>query len=343
MKNQKRIRDYGITIGSLKTGKLNAITDVSGVRVGHVTLDSEKAKTGVTAIIPHDGNLFREKLISASHVINGFGKSVGLIQVDELGQIETPILLTNTLNVGKVSDALIEYCLKENDDIGVKTGTINPIVCECNDGHLNHIRARFVEKEHVFEALNNAQSEFLEGDVGAGKGMKCYGYKGGIGTSSRIVSIHHAIYTVGVLVLSNFGKKRDLIINHKHLREKDDNENEKGSIVFVVATDAPLSSRQLKRVIKRVEIGLHRTGSFMGNGSGEIVVGFSSANRLHHYNDEDSISIKILNENRIDFLFRAVAEATEEAILNSMITANKVIGRDGHEVKSLKENIHQYL
>lgn len=344
MLKQKRIRDYGIKIGTLETGKLNAITDVQGVKVGHETIDNEFAKTGVTAILPHTGNLFKEKLVSASYIINGFGKSVGLIQIDELGQIETPILLTNTLNVGKVSDALIEYMLKDNKDIGITTGSINPVVCECNDSYLNNIRERYVKQDHVFKAIEKAESEFLEGDIGAGKGMKCYGYKGGIGSSSRLIKINNNHYTVGILVLSNFGKKEDLVINQNQIinKNKIDSEVEKGSIIFIVATDAPLSSRQLKRVIKRVEVGLHRTGSFMGNGSGEIVIGFSTANKIKHYETNEKIEINIWNENKIDFLFRAVAEASEEAILNSMITAKTVVGRDNHKVESLLDKINNF-
>lgn len=345
MLNQKRIRDYGIVIGQLNTGKQNSITDVKGVKVGHETINHEKAKTGVTAILPHDGNLFKDKLVAATYIINGFGKSVGLMQIEELGQIETPILLTNTLNVGKVSDALIEYMLKDNEDIGITTGTVNPVVCECNDAYLNHIRMRHVEAHHVFAAIENAEVEFLEGDYGAGKGMKCYGYKGGIGTASRIVTENHHDYTVGVLVLSNFGKKEDLIINHQQNPNKtpDIKGEDKGSIIFIVATDAPLSSRQLKRMIKRVEIGLHRTGSFMGHGSGEIVVGFTTANRVKHHETKGTIKMTIWNESKMDVLFRAVAEASEEAILNSMITADTVIGRDGHQLISLKHDIQVFL
>jgi len=265
------------------------------------------------------------------------------MQIDELGQIETPILLTNTLNVGKVSDALVEYMLQNNEDIGLTTGTVNPIVCECNDGYLNQIRKRTVEQKHVFQAIQNAKTEFLEGDIGAGKGMKSFGYKGGIGTSSRIVHIQNNSYNIGVLVLSNFGKKEDLIINQKKQTIKETDQVEQGSIIFIVATDAPLSSRQLKRVIKHVEIGLHRTGSFMGHGSGELAIGFSTVNKIKQDEKNEKITIDIWNENKIDLLFRAVAEAAEEAILNALITANSTIGRDQHEVKSIKQDIHHYL
>lgn len=189
MKNQKRIRDYGITIGEFKTGEKNSITDVEGVKVGHCTIDNNRAKTGVTAIIPSQENIFKNKLMTACHVINGFGKSIGTIQIEELGTIETPIILTNTLSVGIAADALVNYMLQQNDDIGLATGTVNPVVCECNDGYLNHIREGFVKKEHIFKAIQDASIEFEEGDIGAGKGMCCFGLKGGIGTSSRILEL----------------------------------------------------------------------------------------------------------------------------------------------------------
>ncbi|WP_427339795.1 P1 family peptidase [Caloranaerobacter sp. DY30410] len=346
MKGQKRIRDYGIIIGELNPGEKNAITDVKGVKVGHVTLDNGSVKTGVTAILPHEGNIFKDKVIAASHVINGFGKTTGTIQIEELGTIETPIILTNTLSVGLASDALIEYMLKENEDIGVTTGTVNPVVCECNDGYLNDIRGRHVKKEHVFEAIQNADVEFEEGAVGAGTGMSCYGLKGGIGSASRQIELNSEIYTVGILVLSNFGKKENLIVNGvrvgKMISERDKvkhNESDKGSIIIILATDIPMTSRQLKRISRRAVIGLSRTGSYMGNGSGEIVIGFTTSNRVNHYEKETMINIKMFNENKIDVVFRAVAEATEEAILNSLICADTTKGRDGHIRYSLKEYI----
>ena len=337
MLNQKRIRDYGVVIGQMPTGPLNAITDCLGVTVGHYTINSADSKTGVTAILPHQGNVFKEKLVAAQHVKNAFGKSCGLMQIEELGQLETPILLTNTLNVGLVTDALVEYMCDQNEDIGKTTGSVNPVVCECNDQYLNDIRIRSVKKQDVFEAIRNAKSEFLEGDVGAGKGMRCFGYKGGIGSSSRVILVDKKQYTVGVLVLSNFGKKGDLLINNEKLEfDYKEQEIEKGSIIFLVATDAPLCSRQLKRVIKRVEIGLIRTGSYLGNGSGDVVVGFSTANIINHEEERVVVPFEVWNENKIDCLFRATAEASEEAILNSLVTCETVKGRDGHEALSLK-------
>lgn len=340
----KKIREYGINIGKVPTGKNNSITDVPGVKVGHKTIKNGAIKTGVTAIIPHEGNMFKEKLIAASHVINGFGKSAGLIQIDELGTLETPIILTNTLNVGVAHDALVRYMLKDNEDIGNTTGTVNPVICECNDGEINDIRGLHVSTEDVFEALANADIEFEEGNVGAGTGMICYGLKGGIGSSSRIVELDDKEYTIGVLVMSNFGSMSDLVIDGKHigdsLVEKTkllDEAEEKGSIIIILATDIPLCSRQLQRVIKRVYPGLSRTGSYTGHGSGELVIGFSTANRIKHYEENATVDIKILNENKINRLFKATVEATEEAVLNSMICSSSETYRSGRKVHALKD------
>lgn len=350
MKSQKRIRDYGITIGEMKPGKLNSITDIEGIKVGNVTLNNDEVKTGVTAIIPHGGNLFREKLMASSYVINGFGKSIGFIQIDEMGTLETPIVLTNTLSIGTAFNGVIEYMLDQNPDIGRTTGTINPVVCECNDGYLNNIRKPSIEKSHVLAALANADREFEEGSVGAGTGMSCLGLKGGIGTSSRIVELGNQEYLLGSLVLSNFGGKEQLIINGinagkniKALLAKGDDKPDQGSIVMIIATDIPLSERQLKRVCKRAVVGLSRTGSFIENGSGDMVIAFTTSNRISHYEEKDIRSIHILNENKIDLVFKAAAESIEEAILNSLICAEKTTGRDGHTKHSLKELLPNIL
>lgn len=342
----KTIRDYGINIGRLKCGKNNLITDVKGVKVGHVTLNEGDVTTGVTAVIPHEGNMFKEKLIAASHVINGFGKTSGTVQIDELGTLETPIMLTNTLSVGTVSTGLIEHMLNHNDDIGKTTGTVNPVVCECNDGYLNDIRGFHVKKEHVHESIEKADVCFEQGAVGAGTGMMCYQLKGGIGSSSRIVELDGKEYTIGIMVLTNFGLKENLVIDGikagKIISEElSKEEMEKGSCIIILATDIPLSYRQLKRVIKRTSVGLARTGSFIGNGSGEVVIGFTTANKINHYEENEIVNIGIVNENKIDRLFNATAEATEEAILNSMICADTTTGRDGHTVVSLKEYINE--
>lgn len=346
LKKQKRIRDYGITIGNMEIGTKNSITDVDGVHIGHVTLNNDETKTGITAILPHKGNMFKEKVIGAAHIINGFGKSIGLVQINELGTIETPIILTNTLSAGIAADSLVKYMLEENKDIGRSTGTVNPVVCECNDGYLNNIRNISIKKEHIFEAINIADKNFEEGSVGAGTGMVCYGLKGGIGTASRKIIFDNRKYMVGVLVLTNFGKLEDLLIDGNKIGQKIKNQidnphnsEDKGSIIVILATDIPLSYRQLNRVIKRAYPGISKTGSFTSSGSGEIVVGFSTANIINHYEEHDIIQIKSINENKIDEIFRGTKEATEEAILNSLITAKTTIGRDNHKIYSLGEKL----
>jgi len=349
MHKQKRIRDYGVQIGRMETGVNNAITDVPGVRVGHSTLSKGEMQTGVTAIIPHQGNLFREKLIASSHVINGFGKTIGTIQISELGTLETPIILTNTLNVGIAADTLIDYMLDQNPEIGRTTGTVNPVVAECNDMFLNDVRAKFVKREHVLEALSSASSKFMEGAVGAGTGMLCYSLKGGIGSSSRVIELEVGTYTMGVLVLTNFGILSDLQINNKPVGKKIKDalthsykEEDKGSIIIIVATDLPVSERQLNRIIKRSVTGLSRTGSIITNGSGEIVIGFSTATKIPHEKPKGCLSIPTIHDEDIDVAFRAIGEATEEAVLNSLITADGIIGRDGNRRPALKDIIQQF-
>lgn len=337
------IENIKLKIGKLQKGKNNLITDVKGVKVGHKTLDNGNIKTGVTAIIPHSDNIFREKLICSSYVINGFGKSVGLVQINELGTLETPIILTNTLSVGTCSTALVKYMLKENDDIGVTTGTVNPVVCECNDGYLNDIRGLHVKEEDVFDAIENAEINFKEGNIGAGTGMSCYQLKGGIGSASRVLKLDDKEYTIGSLVLSNFGLKEDLLVDGikvgEKILEKEREELEKGSIIIILATDIPMNERQLKRIAKRVPIGLARTGSHIGNGSGDIVIAFSTANRIKHYEYRDIVSIKIINENIIDKVFRGVIECVEEAVISSLLHSEKTIGTSEHKRESLKKYI----
>lgn len=349
MQKQKRIRDYGVKIGRLQLGKRNAITDVEGVTVGHVTLNDGEVQTGVTAIVPHQGNLFREKLITSSHVINGFGKTMGTIQMSELGTLETPIILTNTLSIGTAADALIEYMLEQNPEIGDTTGTVNPIVGECNDMFLNDIRSRNVTKEHVWEALKNASPECEEGSVGAGRGMLCYSLKGGIGTASRLMEFEHGTYTMGVLVLANFGILSDLRINGKPIGEElkeiilqSWEEKDKGSIMMIVATDLPVSERQLNRIIKRTVTGLSRTGSIITTGSGEVAIGFSTATKIPHKKPDALLTIPTIHEEDMDTAFRAVGEATEEAVLNVLSTAEHVIGRDGNERPAFKDLIEKH-
>ncbi|MGC4376456.1 P1 family peptidase [Fictibacillus sp. Mic-4] len=349
MLGQKRIRDFGVEIGNLETGHYNSITDIKGVTVGHVTLSGQNRQTGVTAIIPHQGNLFKEKLIAASHVINGFGKTIGTIQINELGTLETPIILTNTLSVGTAADALIEYMLETNPEIGRTTGTVNPVIAECNDMFLNDIRARCITKEHVFQAIKNASSEFKEGTAGAGCGMLCYSLKGGIGTSSRLMKLEHGSYTMGVLVLTNFGSLDDLKINGKAVGKElkevirgSYEEKDKGSVIIIVGTDLPVSTRQLNRIIKRAVTGLARTGSIITTGSGEVAIGFSTATKIPHENPSHLLSIPMIHEEEIDIAFRAVGEATEEAVLNSLVTATHVVGRDGNERPALSDLLSKY-
>ncbi|MFC7321535.1 P1 family peptidase [Halobacillus campisalis] len=350
MSGQKRIRDYGVKIGKLETGNYNSITDVEGVTVGHVTLSDHDAQTGVTAILPHKGNVFKEKLIASSHVINGFGKTMGTIQINELGTLESPIILTNTLSIGTAADALIGYMLEHNPEIGRTTGTINPVVCECNDMLLNDIRSRFITKKHVNQALKNTSKEVEEGTVGAGTGMLCYSLKGGIGTSSRLMEMEHGTYTMGVLVLSNFGILSDLKVNGKAVGEElrdlilqsREEEKDKGSIIIIVGTDLPVSERQLNRIIKRTVTGLSRTGSIITNGSGEVVIGFSTAKKINHDRTLDCMSVPVIHEEDIDIAFRAIGEATEEAVLNSLVTATHVIGRDGNERPAFQDLLKKY-
>lgn len=345
MIKQKRIEDYGIKIGRLPKGKLNKITDVKGVKVGHCTIDTEENKTGVTVILPMEDNIYMNKLVSASYVLNGFGKTAGLVQIEELGNIESIIALTNTLNVGLVHDAVVEYMINECNKENFQLKTFNPVICECNDGYLNNIQSRAVQKEHVYKAIEDAKEDFREGDIGAGKGMSCHQLKGGIGSSSRIVTIDGKPYTLGVLVLSNYGLLEDLTIGGKNIGSTISKELEmkteadSGSIISIIATDIPMSSRQLGRICKRTGVGLARLGSYIGHGSGEITIAFSTSNRIKHNENEGIIDMKIMNEDEINIVFRAVAECEEEAVLNSMITSEKVIGTEGRMRETLKDYI----
>lgn len=348
--NVRTARDYNIVVGSLPPGPTNLISDVACVQVGHLTLDQGPVKTGVTAILPHGGNLFQEKVVAAVHIINGFGKTAGTVQVEELGTIETPIILTNTLSVGTAYQGLVEYMLTQNPDIGVKTGTLNPFVGECNDGYLNDIRGCHVKKEHVYKAIENARKHFAQGSVGAGTGMSCYGLKGGIGSASRLVKLNETDCTIGALVLANFGRKKDLLINGieagRIIAEnspKERQSGDKGSIMVILATDISLSARQLKRLCQRGQVGIIRTGSYLGHGSGDIVLGFSTANKKKHNDKNHFNEIKVLNEDYIDSLFRAVGEAVEEAVLNALFCAQGKEGRDGNSRRSIQEYLHLFL
>ncbi|MDP8920579.1 MAG: P1 family peptidase, partial [Pseudomonadota bacterium] len=266
MEHPARARDAGFACGSLPAGALNSIADVPGVRVGHRTLVHGSIRTGVTAVVPHGGNLYREKPVAAVHVLNGFGKSAGLVQVEELGTIETPILLTNTLSVGTCCTALVRHTVEHNPDIGRETATVNPLVFECNDGYLNDIQALAVTEDDARAALAEASSRVEVGAIGAGCGMSTFGFKGGIGTASRQLNMDGKSFHLGVLVLSNFGRSGDLRLPDGRMEapavaQRDQDPAEKGSIIIVAATDIPLSDRQLKRVIRRSGVGLARLGS----------------------------------------------------------------------------------
>ncbi len=354
MTNQRpRAREAGIVLGRMPTGPLNAITDVAGVKVGHTTLIEGEGplvpgvgpiRTGVTAILPHGGNVFREKVPAAIHVMNGFGKCMGQEQIEELGNIESPIALTGTMNVGLVTDALVAYGIRESPEIGISTSTINPVVGECSDSFLNDMHGRHVRQEHVLAAIDGATAgPVAEGTVGAGTGMSCFGFKGGIGTASRVIPDSVGGWTVGVLVLANFGRKQQLTIDGVPvgllLEEQTPDPPERGSIMFIVATDAPMLDRGLRRLARRCAIGLGRTGSISGHGSGDYVIAFSAAGsvRIPHEPQAATQSMEIVHDGgpAIDHLFQATVEATEEAIINALFTATSLTGRDGNHREAL--------
>ena len=331
----KRIREYGIKIGTHAPGPLNKISDIPGVTVGHYTVDTEEHKTGVTVIMPCQDNMFVNKLTAAAFVHNGFGKTAGIPQIEELGTLETPIALTNTLNVGLVQDAIVDFMAEWCEKDGAEMTSINTVVGECNDSSLNKIRERVIGIKEVRQAIASATDDFEEGDVGAGKGTSCFGMKGGIGSASRQVELGGKVYTVGVLVQSNFGKTRTFVLNGVPMGEllcqKIEEANlVEGSIMMVIGTDLPVSDRQLKRIIRRAGVGLSRCGSYMGHGSGDIMLGFSTGNRFNKDETAPTVTVEQLNENNMDEIFEAAAEATEEAILNSLSMAHTVKGYNGN-------------
>ena len=327
-----RPRDMGLEIGLFKTGKWNAITDVKGVLVGHETLIlGDSVRTGVTIIKPHGGNLFKEKVMGAVYVTNGFGKALGFTQVEELGTIETPIGLTNTLNIFLVANAIVDYMILGNPNIR----SVNPVVGETNDGGLNDIRGRHIKKEHVFTAINNAMSgPVMEGAVGAGTGTRSLGFKGGIGTSSRILPPEAGGYTVGVIVQTNLGGS--LMINGapigRELKKSPFSssipyDEDEGSCMIVIATDAPLSNRNLKRIAKRVNHAFGRVGAYSSNGSGDYAIIFSTFKSTE--SDELTVDRTELKNRAMNGLFMATVEATEEAIINSLFMAETVSSKYG--------------
>lgn len=324
-----------------KKGKKNLITDIKGVKIGNITLKKENVNTGVTVIFPHEGNIFQDKVMAATAILNGFGKSIGLLQIEELGTIETPIIMTNTLSVGTAATALTKYMLEQNKDIGITTGTVNCLVTECNDGRLNDIRGLHVTEEDVLKALNSPSEDFEEGAVGSGTGMCCLGLKGGIGSASRLIDVDGKEFTIGALVMSNFGSSGNLTIGGDHIgsriKEIQDKDKDEGSIIIIIGTDIPLSERQLKRVAKRSAISLGRTGSYMGNGSGDVAIAFTTTNRVPHYSDKDIIETKMFFDDNIDKVFEASIEAVEEAIISSLYHAKTTVGYLNKEVKGLSE------
>lgn len=333
----KRPRDYGIRFGVLPTGSLNAITDVPGVRVGQVTIQQgQNIRTGVTVILPHDGNIFQQKAPAAIYIGNGFGKLTGISQVEELGTLETPIVLTNTLSVPTVSDALIDYTLTQPGNEQVRS--VNSVVGETNDGLLNDIRGRHVTKQHVLEALKQAKNGPVEeGNVGAGTGTVCFGFKGGIGTSSRKLPASLGGYTVGALVQTNFGGvlQIDGVPIGIELGRYDFKKQLDGSCMMVVLTDAPLDARNLKRLAKRAFMGLAQTGGIASNGSGDYVIAVSTAYRIPHETASAFDELKLLRNDNVSPLFMAAIEATEEAIINSLFAAKTLTGDQGHRVEAL--------
>ncbi|PKV75224.1 DmpA family aminopeptidase [Pontibacter ramchanderi] len=341
--DRKRARDYGIRIGVLQTGKHNAITDVVGLRVGQTTLvEGNQVRTGITAILPHSGNLFQQKVPAAVYVGNGFGKLAGSTQVQELGNLESPIILTNTLGVGTALNAVVGYTLQQPGNEAVQS--VNALVGETNDGFLNDIRGRHVKEEHVLAAIKQAaDGPVAEGNVGAGTGTVCFGYKGGIGTASRKLPASLGGYTVGVLVQSNFGGvlQIDGVPVGEELGKfsfsKQVLESADGSCMIVVATDAPVDARNLERIAKRAMMGLAKTGGIASNGSGDYVIAFSTNEglRIPYSSEAKTQTFTLLRNDEMSPLFMATIEATEEAIINSLFKAETMNGREGNTIEAL--------
>jgi D-aminopeptidase len=337
---RRRLRELGYAVGRFPPGGRNALVDVPGVLVGHRTLDEgDRLRTGVTAILPHAGNLFAEKVLGACHVVNGYGKAAGLSQLAELGTVESPILLTSTLSVGPVWEGGLRHLLEQNPEAARDRDTINVIVGECFDGWLSDARVLPVRAEHALEAIAAAaDDEVGEGAVGAGTGTTCFGYKSGIGGASRRAGEHG----LGCLVCSNYGARRDLhlLVGPVEAERADEHAEppaQGGSIMIVVGTDAPLSERQLRRLAARAAFGLGRGGSFASNASGEYVIAFSTAHRIPHRSDSSEHGLRLLRDDAPELreLFEAAGEVVHESVLNSLCAADAMEGRDGHRVDAL--------
>ena len=336
MDTRARARDIGIEIGSLPTGTHNAITDVAGVKVGHVTLnEGDSIRTGVTAILPSD-DIWTARLFGAAHTIHGNGEATGIARINQAGWVESPILLTNTLSVGAVHDGVVRYIVKRYPDNNI----VLPIVAECYDGGLNDISGLHVTAAHAIEAIENAtDGPVIEGCVGGGTGMRCYGFKAGIGTSSRVLSEERGGWTVGVLVNSNGGRRHQLRIDGvpvgREITGSPPKPTRDGSFIIVIATDAPLTHRQLKQLAIRATHGLARTGTPSTDGSGEFVIAFSTANIFPSRTETGTFQVKMLVNGRLSSLFQAAIEATEEAIVNSMTMATTTMGRNGRTMYAI--------
>jgi D-aminopeptidase len=331
-----RARDIGIQIGTIPTGTHNAITDVAGVKVGHVTLnEGDSIRTGVTAILPSD-DIWTARLFGAAHVIHGNGEATGIARINQAGWIESPILLTNTLSIGAVHDGVVRYIVKRYPDNNI----VLPIVAECYDGGLNDISGLHVTAQHAIEAIENAtDGPVTEGSVGGGTGMRCYGFKAGIGTASRVLPEERGGWTVGVLVNSNGGRRSQLRIDGipvgREIIESTPKPGRDGSFIIVIATDAPLTHRQLRQLAIRATHGLARTGTPSTDGSGEFVIAFSTANIFPSRTETGTFQIQMLVNGQLNSLFQAVIEATEEAIVNSMTMATTTTGRNGRTMYAI--------
>jgi D-aminopeptidase len=349
-----RVRALGIVVGSYPPGPLNAITDVAGVTVGQTTLISGDGplkpglgpiRTGVTVVIPRD-DVWHKKVPAGSFVLNGTGEMTGLAWISESGFLEYPIALTNTLNVPRVANGVMSWMIARYPEIGITDDTLTPVVAECDDGRLNDIQGRHVAEADVVKALDSASTGVVqEGTVGAGTGMVSYGFKGGIGTSSRRLPETEGGYTIGVLVNANHGRRPELVVSGVPVGRRYDtvppvaqalsSGQSEGSIIIIIATDAPLDGRQLTRLAKRAALGLARTGSTARHGSGDFMLAFSTANVIPHYPKEATFQQTHLADTHLNPLITATVEATEEAILNALTMATTMVGRDGHRVEAI--------
>ena len=341
-----RARTLGLYLGELSTGPLNAITDVPGVRVGHATLirgsgrlipGKGPARTGVTVIVPRD-DVWHKKVPAGAFVLNGTGEMTGLAWVEEAGFLEYPIALTNTLNLPRVADGVMSWMIGRYPGIGVTDDTLTPVVAECDDSRLNDIQGRHVSEADVIQALDGASGgPVSEGSVGAGTGLIAYGFKGGVGTSSRIISTE-GNFTVGVLVNANHGRRSELVMGGVpigRLYGPPDSRGPEGSVIIVIATDAPLDARQLKRLAKRAALGLARSGSTARHGSGDFILAFSTATVIPHYPKQPTYPVTAFADTHMNSLFTATVESTNEAILNALTMATTVVGRDDHKAEAI--------